>query len=103
MRGLCDDSKIDKFWVPQNNKNNHDPLFYAGLISSMITYNPLSEEWNMVVPKRPVALKGTSETTLHSNLLGRSTWLVQNDGIYYLRAPTILEKSFLATKSGQGL
>ena len=80
MRGLCQDSMIDRYWVPQNNNEREDPLYYVGFTSSIMMFNNGNKNWEMTVPKYPVSLSGVSGATQHSILLGRSNWIVENDG-----------------------
>lgn len=80
MRGLCPDSMIDRYWVPQNGNEREDPLYYVGFTSSRMMFNPGDNNWEMTVPKYPVSLSGVSGATQDSILLGRSNWIVENDG-----------------------
>ena len=80
MRGLCPDSLIDVVWVPQNNKQDQDPLYYLGIRSTIITYNPDNRIWNMVVSGQPFPTSGTTKSSHHSALLGRSHWMIETDG-----------------------
>ena len=84
MRGLCKSSSIDTYWVPHNYRENKDPYVYVGLTSSRISFNPDTEKWNLVTygkKKNPI---GSSEAILHGVLLGKSQWLIENDGLIEL-------------------
>ena len=81
MRGLCKASYIDSYWIPQNNHfKDASPLYYVGFTSSRIQRIPASEEWDLSTFGKEKNPKGFSEANLHGVLLGRSQWLIENDG-----------------------
>ena len=81
MRGLCKDSFIDSFWIPQNNNEDDDDRFYyAGLTSSRIYHNAATEEWDLSTFGKKKNPSGATDSNLHGILLGRSNWFIKNDG-----------------------
>ena len=84
MRGLCSDSLVDVLWFPQNYKQVHDPIFYIGVKSSKITFNPVRRVWELVVSGQPLPTYGTSKSSQHSVILGRSNWMIESDGRFYI-------------------
>ena len=82
MRGLCSDSLIDTYWFPQNYKEGQDPLYYIGVKSSKITFSPVKRVWELVVSGQTLPTYGTSKSSHHSVILGRSNWMIESDGKY---------------------
>ena len=81
LRGLCKASYIDLYWIPQNNHfKDASPLYYVGFTSSRIVRNAHTEEWELSTFGKEKNPSGVSDSNLHGVLLGRSQWLVQNDG-----------------------
>ena len=76
MRGLCEDSNLDVYWVPGN--ANHE-IFYIGFTTSKIDYDQSLEKW--LYSGEGTAKKTTAytESTFHSFILGRSDWIIEND------------------------
>ena len=79
MRGLCPDSNIDRFWVPRN--YGDADLEYIGISSSRIFYDNEEKQWKMTVTGKKERTVGTSKTSFESFLLGKSSWLIENDDI----------------------
>lgn len=81
MRGLCPKTNIDTFWIPQNADGK---LFFRGIENSRIDFvKDLSREgWEISVEQSVRGTSAFSMATLHSFLLGKSTWIVSNDGKY---------------------
>ena len=81
MRGLCKESLIDSYWIPQNNHfKDASPLYYVGFTSSRIYRIPSTEVWDLSTFGKEKNPSGFSENNLHGILLGRSQWIVENDG-----------------------
>ena len=76
MRGLCEDSNIDKYWVPGN--KNHE-IFYIGFKSSRIVYDKEDEKWKFYADENLTMTTGSTESSFHSFILGKSNWMVEKD------------------------
>ena len=77
MRGLWDTSLLDVYYTPVTTKNQ---LRFKGYETTEINYNPVAERWELSVVFRETEAKAYSYSSYHSFILGRSQWLVQNDG-----------------------
>ena len=78
MRGLCPDSNIDKYFVPQNNEYGGQLLF-RGLFKTIIEYHKTDLMWHLRVVGKNSVTVATSDASKQSFLLGRSEWTVMGD------------------------
>ena len=78
MRGLCPDSNIDKYFVPQNKDYDGQTLF-RGLYKTIIEYHEDDQIWHLKVVGFSSKTVATSEASKHSFLLGMSEWTVTGD------------------------
>ena len=78
MRGLCPDSNIDNYFVPQNNENDSQTLF-RGLYNTIIEYHEADHMWHLMAFGVNPKTVATSDATKHSFLLGTSEWTVTDD------------------------
>ena len=80
MRGLCPDSNIDKYFVPQNKDYDAQTLF-RGLYKTIIEYHAADNLWHLEVVGGNSKTVATSDASQHSFLLGMSKWNVMGDHI----------------------
>ena len=78
MRGLCPDSNIDKYFVPQNMEYDSQTLF-RGLFKTIIEYDKANSVWHLKVLGVNSVTVATSDASEHSFLLGMSRWKVIGD------------------------
>ena len=78
MRGLCPDSNIDKYFVPQNKEYDGQTLF-RGLFKTLIEYHAADSLWHLKVVSANSLTVATSDASEHSFLLGMSKWTVTGD------------------------
>ena len=76
LRGLCPDSTIDRFYVPQNKKRSGAVLL-LGLHTTTIEYDTENMIWKLVEHSQNVT--ATADAPLASYMLGSHEWMVQND------------------------
>ena len=79
LRGLCKDSNIDNVWVTRNIQAE---LFYLGIQNTEMWYDFTHKHWNLKTTGSAEQTRGLSDSSLHSFLLGKSTWYIEadNDG-----------------------
>ena len=77
LRGLCPHSNIDRFWIPRNYGDAE--LEYIGISSSRVSYDPVDNQWKMTVTGKKESTIGRSKASFESFLLGKSSWLIEND------------------------
>ena len=77
MRGLCPDSNIDKYFVPQNKEYDGQTLF-RGLFKTIIEYKEEDHKWHLMVVGLNSTM-ATSDASKHSFLLGMTNWTVKGD------------------------
>ena len=80
MRGLCPDSNIDKYFVPQNKDFVGQTMFH-GLLKTIIEYHGTDRLWHLKVVGVSPKTVATSDASKHSFLLGRSEWTVTGDNV----------------------
>ena len=78
MRGLCPDSNIDRYFVPQNKEYDGRTLF-CGLFKTIIEYHTADNLWHLKVVGVNSLTVATSDASEHSFLLGMSNWSVTGD------------------------
>ena len=78
MRGLCPDSNIDKYFVPQN-KEHHGQTLLRGLYKTIIEYHELDHLWLLKVVGVNSETVATSDALQYSFLLGLTEWTVTGD------------------------
>ena len=76
LRGLCRDSNIDRHWVTRNIRAE---LYYLGIQNSEMWYDYTNRNWQMKAVGKPELTAGTSDSSFHSFLLGKSTWYIERD------------------------
>ena len=80
MRGLCPDSNIDKYFVPQNKEYDSQTLF-RGLFKTIIEHHKADNLWHLKVLGVNSKTVATSDASKHSFLLGLTKWTVVGDNI----------------------
>ena len=78
MRGLCEESNIDTYYTPKNKEKEGQTVFY-GLAGTIIEYHQEDLLWHMSVLGSEENTTATSNSSMHSFLLGSSEWTVYND------------------------
>jgi hypothetical protein len=78
MRGLCPDSNIDQYFVPQNKDHDSQTMFH-GLFKTTIKYHEDDQIWQLKVFGYNSKTIATSQASKHSFLLGLSQWTVTGD------------------------
>ena len=83
LRGLCQDSNIDKYFVPRNKIKDGGIVFY-GIFKTIIEYHQDDALWHLSVvgtDNKGITAKtvATSKASKHSFLLGSSIWTVYED------------------------
>ena len=76
LRGLCEDSNIDTYWVPGTDLSLYK---LYGTVSSEIGFQAEKSNWKLTVFSRTEKTVATSQLTYHSFAMGKSLWLVVND------------------------
>ena len=74
LRGLCPDSDIDRFYVPQNKRG---AVRLLGLHTTTIEYDTENMIWNLVEHSKNVT--ATAKAPLASYVIGAQEWMIQND------------------------
>ena len=80
MRGLCPNSNIDKYFVPQN-KQHDGKILFRGLFKTIIEYQKTDRLWHLKVVGFNSETVATSDASEHSFLLGMSEWTVTGDNV----------------------
>ena len=78
MRGLCPISLIDIYYEPFN---IGEGFIYRGWDTTNISFKKERKEWVLNVGYRPLKTGAFSDSSYHSFLLGKSNWIVENDGM----------------------
>ena len=78
LRGLCPDSNIDQYFVPQNNDTDGQAMF-RGLFNTIIEYHKADNLWHLRVVGSNSKTVATSSKPKPSFLLGISEWTVTGD------------------------
>ena len=77
LRGLCPDSYIDKFWVPDTEKGR---FMLRGITGAEIRFSKVKKRWQLtVLGRKEDTIATTSSTPYHSFVMGKSQWSVVND------------------------
>ena len=76
LRGLCKDSNIDRVWVTRNIEAE---LFYLGIQNTEMWYDYDENHWNIKTTGKSENTRAMSDSSLHSFLLGKSTWYIEAD------------------------
>ena len=76
LRGLCNDSSVDMYYKPMNNRTDIRKLKLIGL-KTTIEHDKKSGLWKLSVVEFNVT--GTSKTTQASFTLGRHNWTISGD------------------------
>ena len=80
MRGLCPDSTIDKYFVPQNKEHDGQTMF-RGLFNTIIEYHTADRQWLLKSVGLNTETVANSSISKHSFLLGMSEWTVTGDSV----------------------
>ena len=78
MRGLCPDSNIDKYFVPQNMEYDGQTLF-RGLFKTIVKYDEIDHLWHLKVVGFNSKTVASADASKRSFLLGMSEWMVTDD------------------------
>ena len=76
LRGLCPESNIDKFWVPDMETS----LFMLrGITGAEIRFFREKNRWQLTVFGRKEDTVATTSSSYHSFVMGKSQWSIVND------------------------
>ena len=79
MRGLCQDSFIDQYYVPSNKPKNGATIF-VGLLTSVIEYIPEASIWKLEYKASAIAnTTAVTESSHFSFVLGSHQWTISED------------------------
>ena len=78
LRGLCPDSKIDRFYIPRN-KEKSGAVQLLGFDSTIIEYDKRNFLWMLNTSSRTWNTSAVSEAPLDSYVLGSHKWTINND------------------------
>ena len=78
MRGLCEDSNIDQYYVPQNIKGEGS-FILVGLKNTVIEFKPLESVWKLTVFGTSQNTSVSADSSKTSYLLGSHTWTIKED------------------------
>ena len=78
MRGLCPDSNIDQYYVPQN-KKKHGAFMLIGLKNTVIEFMPEESVWKLAVFGKSQKTSATTDSSKFSYVLGSNTWTIEED------------------------
>lgn len=76
LRGLCEETNIDTYWMPITEEGKY---YLLGTSWSIIQFNASKRGWDLEVLDREESTVGFSKLSFHSFVLGKSNWLIEND------------------------
>lgn len=76
LRGLCEETNIDTYWMPQSENGQY---FLLGVTWSKIQFNETQRGWDLIVKDRQENTTGFAKLNFHSFVLGKSEWSIEND------------------------